>query len=452
MNTRINPILCISVCMIALLTLASFVEAQQISPRPSWLDANPLSTTFLPPEYTGSYADNVKVQFMTAGSHANSKKGVSLRGSSTSGILSILDIRPSASQRSYGWNTAQDRIHSICTLPANAGHAHRFLILCFNTTDKKCRILKIEFPVTGDPTQQIVGPVSLANALWTTGRMLGDKFYFYNAQSHTIRRVTDANQDGTLDTLDPSYLVSVPQNVKNDPVAVAAHPLLSLVRQQDGKIRVNGVTGKAHLTVEDVGGVKQLVLASTGDKPLIRIDNGLLLNQRRVCIYGTSGVEFRICRENPGGSDVPISSTWTIPSARWVVVDLKHALKSNWKIRALPQGGDAEPTRWHRVSAIAGVALFQRPLSINGNQGDGFTFEGEGFGPDHEICWSNDLGNGALQTTFETTHQLTATLPILGNASAEPPYQNYALTLFWVKNKTTGLVVSDRISMMVRYD
>ncbi|HGY89790.1 MAG TPA: hypothetical protein ENK43_01320 [Planctomycetes bacterium] len=430
--------------------LLSTGAAQKIAPRPTWVDEEP--SLLLPPEYTGSYPETVKIQFMTGLSSARSSLGISLHGSTTSGTLWVLDVRPSATQKSYGWDTGFARIHSICKIPQTSSHPHRFMAIAFNEIDKKCRILLLEFPVSGNPVQQVVGPTSASNALWTTGRLLRGSFYLYDAQSHVIRRVIDSDADGSLDALDPAFVIPVPQDSQINPMASDINPVLDFGVLPDGRVSVNRTNGRTMFVIEDVAGVFRLSQLSVPQKPMIRIDNGLQVNQKRICVYGSPGVEFRVFRQNPGAADVPISSTWTIPSAQWIAVDLKSALESSWKIRAVPTGGDAEPTNWLDVDSTTQVVLFQRPLTVNGNQGDSFVFEGFGFRPSHKICWSNSLGSGELPTSFKSEYSVVATLPILGNVSSEPSHGHYAFTLFWVKDSTTGQVVSRRMSLMVRYD
>ena len=288
--------------MTVILAITSVAVFGQVTLRPAWLDGPHARSTegFLPPEYGGQFASRVEFEIkdqtrVVRGAFAD------LRGIAHSGILALRDLT-AVPRTVKGWNTGMDRVYSLQLIGKRSDTPARFVCTGWDDDLGVSRALEIVVDSNGLTSQMQIGSDSSAGEIWSAATILGDRMFVYDVQSHSILKVNDSNADGRPDLLDPSFAVSVPQGWGDD-LANAALPIRGFKGLSSGEIVI--------ITETYVRGNVSIVPSGSGyvlhhnppppASPSVDLYDRLVKNQTRVLVYGKSGTEFRVYRENSTG-------------------------------------------------------------------------------------------------------------------------------------------------------
>ncbi len=435
------------------LALSVAVVGQQSVAYPSWMSASPRRSTFVPAEYVGAAADVVGLQFKTASSWVRTSKALVV-GSTGSGVLAISDRRHTTPNL-YGWDTGYARVHSVTRIGKPSDVPARFLATVWDVSNSQCRILELQLPATGALTQTVIGPASAANALWIASTMVDEQVFLYDAQSSNIRRLIDSDQNGTIDLLDPTYVVLVPLDVGANELAVQTHPIRGFWANKSGNIDLLSAGRSASVFVSPgMPGEFPFLALHNEPAPLgIQLANSLVVGQRSAFVYGTPGVEFTIYKKISEEEREEISKKWTVPTKGHVVVNLKVALQLNDIVMAVPtEENEISRSFATKVVSTRSVVIFPILVTDEANQGESFSIRGHGFGMTSRIRYSNDQSAGTMVTKFIDASTLSIKLPVIGSPSSVPPHNKYTYTSIWIEDSVTGLPLSDPVLISIRHD
>ncbi len=446
-----NKILILATTMMVVL-LCRWGFSQQTAGYPAWMNLPTNSgAPFTPPEYTGSFVEKIGIQFHTRKTLVGTTNAIVFK-STSSGVLAIADHRTSTLSR-LSWDTGLTRVHSLRRIGKRSDQPARLLVTGWDGSANVCRVMIVTIPATGVITQTVLAPTSATNGIWTEASPVDGVVYLYDVQNATVRRLIDSNQDGTIDTLDASFVVPIPQDSVTNPIAATLFTIRGFSRNPEGKISIwNNRTNSVF--IEDSGGVPPYLSNSVLPESLYaRLGGDMTSGQRSVFVYGTPGVEFTVKKRGADGELTAISKKWTIPNSQRVVVDLFSPLVLNDKVVVIPTDFESVGASFEwTVSSTHPAILFEIFVSRRIEQGKTIRLRGDKFLPSYKVHFKTDSLSGVLATSFVDSGNFDVTMPVTGSPTAVPPYTKSTAALVWLVDSSTGQVVSNARPFRILHD
>ena len=421
-------------------------------------------TEFLAPEYSGGFNRLAKAQMLGSGYSATLEKA-RIRFTPLSGVLLVKDRRQSQTQF-YGWDTGYSRVYfASAEARAETDVESRMLVVVWDSTDNKSKLIRVTVPDSGAITQSSYGLESPVNDIWASISVVNSYLYVFDLNPHKVIRFSDSNSDGNHETLDPNFSVQVPVPNASLPIGspnrsavMTSHPIIGF---EDGGVhgiflRPLGRSGPARYIKETSPGVFEYVTRYVQKIAGIVISSLTTISQQRLRIVGTPGYQFKIMKRDTTGTESFLSNDDTIPENGICFVVLQSKLVADWIIWPVPTNGYSVIGRPIERKVTGSVQTVLFPVNHRSlNQNTWKKFPGDKFsGVAVAGARFLDQSSGVLRVLAvrnKNGGSIEIKLPLIGSAAAQPPFSRLEYGDVWLVDQS-GNIISNTISLGVYYE